>query len=62
MATAAGSPPRYEARDFSHARVEVIPDTLLTANPFKAISQLIGERAHVPKNRPGHELSDGRAN
>jgi hypothetical protein len=28
MATAAGNPPRHQGRDFSHARVEVIPETL----------------------------------
>lgn len=33
MATAAGRPARYEAVDFSRARVEVIPDTLLAVDP-----------------------------
>ena len=42
MAMAAGHPPRHEGREFSHVKVEIIPDTLLTANPLEAVSQLLG--------------------
>src|SRR5262245_16194690 len=40
MVTVAGKPPRYETLDFSHARVFVIPDSLLAAEPRQAIAQL----------------------
>jgi hypothetical protein len=60
MATAAGHPPRHEGREFSQVKVGIIPDTLLTANPLKAVSQLVPEGAFFPNKRPGHELGDGR--
>jgi hypothetical protein len=60
MATAAGHPPRHEGRDFSQVKVGIIPDTLLTANPLNAVSQLVPERAFFPNKRPDHELGDGR--
>jgi hypothetical protein len=43
MATAAGRPPRDEGADFSHARVEVIPDALQVLDPREAITRLIAE-------------------
>jgi hypothetical protein len=43
MATAAGRPPRDEGPDFSHARVEVIPDALLVVSPREAITRLMAE-------------------
>jgi len=60
MATAAGHPPRHEGRQFSQVKVGIIPDTLLTADPLNAVSQLVPERAFFPNNRPGHEPGDGR--
>jgi hypothetical protein len=41
MAAAAGRPPRYEA--FSHARVEIIPDTLQAVDPREAITRLMAD-------------------
>jgi hypothetical protein len=41
MATAAGNPPRSEIRDFSRATVGIIPDALLTADPRKAVTELM---------------------
>jgi hypothetical protein len=52
MATAAGSPPRYEARDFSHARIEVIPDTLQGDDPREAITRLMAEPGVGNKSSP----------
>jgi hypothetical protein len=43
MATAAGTRPRYEGRDFSHARVEVIPDTMQAFDPREAITRQMAE-------------------
>jgi hypothetical protein len=43
MATAAGIPPRYEGRDFSHAKVEVLSDTLQAADPREAVTRLMAE-------------------
>jgi hypothetical protein len=60
MAMAAGHPPRHERREFSQVKVEIIPDTLLNADPRKAVSQLIPERALFPSKRPGRELGGGR--
>jgi hypothetical protein len=62
MEMAAGRPTRDEGREFPQATVEIIPDTLITANPLKAVPQLIRERAHFPNKRPGHKLGDGREN
>ena len=50
MATAAGNPPRHEGREFSQVKVGIIPDTLLTANPLNAVSQLVPERASSQTN------------
>jgi hypothetical protein len=43
MATAAGRPPPFGARDFSHARVKVIPDTMQAMDPSAAIARLMAE-------------------
>jgi hypothetical protein len=43
MATAARRPPRCGARDFSHARVKVIPDTMQAMDPREAITRLMAE-------------------
>jgi hypothetical protein len=40
MAAAAGRPPRHAARDFSNARVEVIPDARQAIDPREAITRL----------------------
>jgi hypothetical protein len=40
MAAVAWRPPRDETRDFSHATVFIIPDSLLAAEPRQAIAQL----------------------
>ena len=53
MAMAAGHPPRHEGREFSQVKVEIIPDTLLNADPLKAVSQLIPERALLPEQTAG---------
>jgi hypothetical protein len=52
MATAAGKPPRFEGGDFSHARVEVIPDTLQTVDPREAITRLLAEPVVGDKSSP----------
>jgi hypothetical protein len=49
MATAAGRPPRYEGQDFSHARVEVIPDMLQAVDPYDC-------RDNHPASRP-HDVA-----
>ena len=43
MATAAGRPPQLETRDFSHARIKVIPDTMQSMDPREAITRLMAE-------------------
>jgi hypothetical protein len=43
MATAAGKPPRFEGGDFSHARVEVIPESLQAVDPREAITRLMAK-------------------
>jgi hypothetical protein len=43
LATAAGRPPRFERVDFSHARVEVIPDTLQSVDRREAITRLMAK-------------------
>jgi hypothetical protein len=43
MATAASRPPRCGPRDFSHARVKVIPDTMQAMDPREAITRLMAE-------------------
>lgn len=52
MATVAGRPPQYEGRDFSHARVEVIPDTLQAVDPREAIIRLMAGPVVGDKSRP----------
>jgi hypothetical protein len=44
MATAAGKPPRFEDRDFLHARVEIIPEMLQGVDPREAIDRLLADR------------------
>ncbi len=43
MAMAAGHPPRQEGREFSHVKVEILPDTLLALDPREAITRLMAE-------------------
>ena len=50
MATAAGRPPRCEETDFSHARIEVIPDSLQAVEPREAIKRLLS--GFTPSERP----------
>jgi hypothetical protein len=52
MATAAGTPRRFEDRDFSHATVEVIPDTLQAVDPRQAITRLMAEPVVGDKSPP----------
>jgi hypothetical protein len=61
MATAAGRPPRDEGGDVSHARVEVIPDTLQAVEPRAAITRLMAEPVVGEKSSPPGGLdSPGR--
>jgi hypothetical protein len=53
MARAAGRPQRFEGTIFSHAKVEVIPDTLHALDPREAITRLmaypvVGEKSSPP--------------
>jgi hypothetical protein len=50
MATAAGRPPRCEGTDFSHSRIEVIPDSLQAVEPREAIKRLLS--GFTPSERP----------
>jgi hypothetical protein len=52
MATAAGRPPRIEDGDLSHARVEVIPDTLQEVDSREAITRLMAELVVGGKRSP----------
>jgi hypothetical protein len=52
MATAAGWPPRDEGRDFSNARIEVIPETLQAVDPREAITRLMADPAPGEKSAP----------
>jgi hypothetical protein len=52
MATAAGRPPRFEGSDFSHTRVEVIPESLRTVNPREAITRLMAGPVAGEENSP----------
>ena len=56
MATAAGRPPRFEGGDFSHARVEVIPDTLQAVEPRAAITRLMAEPVVGDQSSPTGSL------
>jgi hypothetical protein len=60
MATAAGRPPRHEGRDFSHARVEVIPDTLQAVDPREAITRLMAEPVVGDRSSPTGGLDSPR--
>jgi hypothetical protein len=42
MAKAAGHSSHHEGPELSHVKIEIIPDTLLTANPLNAVSPLVG--------------------
>jgi hypothetical protein len=53
MATAAGKPPRFERSDFSHASIEVIPDTLQGIDPCEAITRLMAPRVARRKSPHG---------
>jgi hypothetical protein len=50
MATAAGRPPRFEGSDFSHARIEVIPDELQALERREVIRRL--QSGPVTSERP----------
>ena len=52
MATAAGRPPHFEDKDFSHSRLEVIPETLRTVNPREAIARLMAGPVAGDENSP----------
>jgi hypothetical protein len=43
MATAAGRPSRFQGSGFSHARVEIIPETLQAADSREAITRRMAE-------------------
>jgi hypothetical protein len=60
MATAAGRPPRSEGRDFSQARVEVIPDTLQAVDPREAITRLMAEPVVGDESSPTGSLDPTR--
>jgi hypothetical protein len=60
MARAAGRPPRSEGGDFSHARVEVIPDTLHAVDPRAAITRLMAEPVVGEKCSPTGGLDSPR--
>jgi hypothetical protein len=60
MATAAGRPPRSGGRDFSHARVEVIPDTLRALDPREAITRLMAEPVAGDESWPTGGLDSTR--
>jgi hypothetical protein len=52
MAAAAGTPLRFEGPDFSHARIEIIPDTLRGLHPREAITRLMAEPVLGNKSSP----------
>ena len=60
MATAAGREPRYEGRVFSHARVEIIPDTLQAVDPRDAITRLMAEPSVGGRSSPTGGLDSAR--
>jgi hypothetical protein len=61
MATAAGRPPRFEDGDFSHAQVEVIPDTLRGTDPREAITRLIAKPVVGENHSPTEGLHSTRS-
>jgi hypothetical protein len=60
IATAAGRPPRSEDGGFSHARVEVIPDTLQTVDPREAVTRLLAEPIVRNRSSPTGGLDSAR--
>jgi hypothetical protein len=60
LATAAGRPPRFEGSDFSHARVEVIPDTLKGIDWREAMGRLLAGRVPVDEISPTRGLNSRR--
>ena len=60
MATVAGRPPRCEGRDFSHARVEAIPDALQAVDPREAITRLMAEPVVGDESSPTGSLDSTR--
>ena len=60
MATAAGRPPRFEGPDLSHARVEVIPDTLQGVDPHEAVIRLMAEPDVRDRSSPTGGLDSTR--
>jgi len=60
MATAAGRPPRLDGRDFSRARVEVIPETLQAVDPREAITRLMAEPVAGDESSPAGGLNSTR--
>jgi hypothetical protein len=61
MATAAGTPTRTNALDFSHAKVEIIPDALQAVDPREAITGLISNAPVADTNSPTQGLDSTRA-
>jgi hypothetical protein len=60
MATATGRPPRDERLDYSHARVEVIPDALQAVEPREAIIRLLAGPVVGEKRSPTGGLDSAR--
>jgi hypothetical protein len=60
MATVAGRPPRYEGGDYSHARVEFIPDTLQAVDPRDAVTRLMAEPVMGGRSSPTGGLNSAR--
>jgi hypothetical protein len=52
MATSAGKPPRSEGSDFSHTRVEVIPDRMQGIDRREAIARLMAGPVAGDENSP----------
>jgi hypothetical protein len=53
LAAAAGNRARSEARAFSRTTIHVIPDSLINADPLKAITELMTPRVAQRKSPPG---------
>jgi hypothetical protein len=60
MARAAGRPHRFESAIFSHAKVEVIPDTLQALDPREAITRLMADPVLGEKSLPPRGLESTR--
>jgi hypothetical protein len=52
MATAAGRPFHFEGSDFSHARVDVIPDSMQSIDRREAIARLMAGQDTIDGNSP----------